>query len=196
MNSDDSMRTGEGSSSDAILPACDAVAGRNGESIVYLIVTGSRSALYVPDLLRGLAAMGLADVIAIPTPNASRVVCPLELATATNAQIVESYFDASISPQPKPGIVLVAPCTFNSLNKLAQGIADNLAMSIAAEAIGRRAPMIVAPSLNQPLFDHPRTRISIAALRKWGVHIVPPTDNGKTLAPTDQVLAAVRSSLQ
>lgn len=172
-----------------------AAATCNGACILYLIVTGAKSALYAPELLRGLAAMNLASVIVIPTPNASRVMCPLELATLNTVQIVESYFDAAISPGPKPGIVLVAPCTFNSLNKLAQGIADNLAMSVAAEAIGRRTPVIVAPSLNQPLFDHPRTQVSIASLRNWGVQIVSPSDNGKVLAPTDLILAAVRSNL-
>jgi flavoprotein len=45
-------------------------------------------------------------------------------------------------------VVLFAPCSFNSLNKLAHGIADNLALSVVAEAIGRATPVIVGPSLN------------------------------------------------
>ena len=50
----------------------------------------------------------------------------------------------------------MAPCDFNSLNKLAQGIADNLALSVVAEAIGRRTPVAVAISVNAPLWAHPR----------------------------------------
>ena len=66
-----------------------------------------------------------------------------------------SYFDLAIRPRPPRGVVLFAPCSFNSLNKLAHGIADNLALSVVAEAIGRGTPVIVGPSLNQPLLDHP-----------------------------------------
>jgi phosphopantothenoylcysteine synthetase/decarboxylase len=194
-SSTDSLQTAEGVTSGAAIPAKATTASHNDRSVAYLIVTGAKSASYGHDLLRGLVAMGFASVIVIPTPNASRVVCPLNLAEVPAVKFVESYFDESISPRPQPGLVLVAPCTFNSLNKLAQGMADNLAMSVAAEAIGRRTPVIVAPSLNQPLFDHPRTQISLRALHNWGVQIVPPSDANKILAPVDQVLAAVRSNL-
>ena len=81
-----------------------------------------------------------------------------------NVRVVESYFDAVIRPRPPRGVVLFAPCSFNSLNKCAHGIADNLALSVAAEAIGRRTPVIVGPSLNQPLLDHP---VAQASLRLW-----------------------------
>jgi len=194
-SSTDSLQTIEGVASDAVISASATTTGHKDRSVAYLIVTGAKSASYGHDLLRGMVAMGFASVIVIPTPNASRVVCPLNLAEVPSVKFVESYFDESISPRPKPGLVLVAPCTFNSLNKLAQGVADNLAMSVAAEAIGRRTPVIVAPSLNQPLFDHPRTQTSLCELHSWGVQIVPPSDTSKVLAPVDQVLAAVRSNL-
>jgi phosphopantothenoylcysteine decarboxylase / phosphopantothenate---cysteine ligase len=91
-------------------------------------------------------------------------------------------------------VVLFAPCSFNSLNKLAHGIADNLALSIVAEAIGRRTPVFVAPSLNQPLLDHPMAQSSLRTLPGWGVTIVPPVDagDGPRLASTAQLLDAVR----
>jgi phosphopantothenoylcysteine synthetase/decarboxylase len=90
--------------------------------------------------------------------------------------------------------VLFAPCSFNSLNKLAAGVADTLALSVVAEAIGRRTPVIVAPSLNQPLMDHPVARASLRTLPTWGVTLVGPTDtgDGPRLAPTELLLDAVR----
>ena len=90
--------------------------------------------------------------------------------------------------------MLFAPCGFNSLNKLAQGIADTLALSVVAEAIGRATPVIVAPSLNQPLLDHPVAQASLRTLLGWGVILVPPLNDGAgpRLAPTAQVLDAVR----
>jgi phosphopantothenoylcysteine synthetase/decarboxylase len=161
--------------------------------VAYLVLSGTTTAARCPEILRGLIQVGFATVIAIPTPNASRVLAPRELADIAGAQVVESYFDLGIRPRPPRGVVLFAPCSFNSLNKLAHGIADNLALSVVAEAIGRRTPVIVGPSLNQPLLDHPVAQASLRTLAGWRVTIVPPVDEGEgpRLAPTAQLLAAV-----
>jgi phosphopantothenoylcysteine synthetase/decarboxylase len=162
--------------------------------VAYLVLSGTTTATRGPELLRGLLASGFSTVIALPTPNAARVIAPRDLADVDGAQVVESYFDMAIRPRPPRGVLLFAPCSFNSLNKLAHGIADNLALSVAAEAIGRGTPVIVGPSLNQPLLDHPATRASLATLASWQVVIVPPADEGQgpRLAPTRQLLDAVR----
>src|ERR1700751_2908482 len=162
--------------------------------VAYLVLSGTTTAARCPELLRELVRLGFSTVIAIPTPNASRVIAPRELADVTGAQVVESYFDLAIRPRPPRGVVLFAPCSFNSLNKLAHGIADNLALSVTAEAIGRGTPVIVCPSLNQPLLDHPEAQASLRKLPGWGVTIVPPVDEGEgpRLAPSAALLAAVR----
>jgi phosphopantothenoylcysteine synthetase/decarboxylase len=162
--------------------------------VVYLLISGTTTAWRCPGLLRELIGLGFGTVVAIPTPNASRVVAFRDLADVEGVQVVESFFGAVIRPRPPRGVVLFAPCSFNSLNKLAQGIADNLALSVAAEAIGRRTPVIVGPSLNQPLLDHPQTQASLGNLIDWGVTIVPPADEGEgpRLAPDPRLLEAVR----
>ena len=162
--------------------------------MVYLVLSGTTTSARCPELLRGLVALGFASVIALPTPNASRTVARRELADVAGVQVVESYFDLAIRPRPPRGVLLFAPCSFSSLNKLAHGIADSLALSVAAEAIGRRTPVIVAPSLNQPLLDHPVAQASLRTLPPWGVTIMPPVDDGEgpRLAPTAQLLDAVR----
>jgi phosphopantothenoylcysteine synthetase/decarboxylase len=162
--------------------------------VVYLVLSGTTTAARCPEILRGLVGLGYKTVIALPTPNASRVIAPRELADVEGAQVVESYFDLAIRPRPPDGVVLFAPCSFNSLNKLAHGIADNLALSVVAEAIGRGTPVIVGPSLNAPLLANPMAQASLKTLPEWGVKIVPPVDdgNGPRLAPTEQLLDAVR----
>ncbi len=167
---------------------------REKYDVVYLVLSGTTTAARGPEILRGLVGLGFERVIALPTPNASRVVAPRELADVEGAQVVESYFDLAIRPRPPFGVVLFAPCGFNSLNKLAHGIADNLALSVVAEAIGRETPVIVGPSLNAPLLAHPQAQASLKLLPRWGVTIVPPVDDGDgpRLAPTAQLLAAVR----
>jgi phosphopantothenoylcysteine synthetase/decarboxylase len=167
---------------------------RKSFDVAYLVLSGTTTAARCPELLRGLVELGFATVIAIPTPNASRVIASRDLDDVDGVQVVESYFDLAIRPRPPRGMVLFAPCSFNSLNKLAHGIADNLALSVVAEAIGRGTPVIVGPSLNAPLLAHPQAQASLRILPQWGVTIVPPVDEGEgpRLAPSEQLLAAVR----
>lgn len=163
----------------------------------YLVVTGAGTARRTPDLARQLGDLEK-GLIVLLTPNASRVVAPRELALALDgrprARVVESYFDDAILPRPPLGVVLVAPCSFDSLNKLALGIADNLPMSVVAEAIGRGTPVVVAVSVNPPLWAHPRARESVRTLRSWGVEVVEPARDGEslTLAPSELLVDAVR----
>src|SRR5271169_4682427 len=169
-------------------------AGGESFDLAYLVLSGTTTAARCPELLRGLIRLGFPTVIALPTPNAARVTAPRELADVEGVQVVQSYFDLAIRPRPPRGVVLFAPCSFNSLNKLAHGIADNLALSVVAEAIGRGTPVIVGPSLNAPLLNHPTAQASLERLPTWGVTIVPPVDEGEgpRLAPTTVLVDAVR----
>ncbi len=174
--------------------APDGEVNRETFDVAYLVLSGTSTAARGPELLRALVELGFASIIAIPTPNASRVVAPRELADVSGIQVVESYFDLAIRPRPPRGVVLFAPCSFNSLNKLAHGIADSLALSVVAEAIGRQTPVIVGPSLNAPLLNHPQAQTSLKVLPSWGVTIVPPVDQGEgpRLAPTASLIDAVQ----
>jgi hypothetical protein len=145
-----------------------ALFGAEGSTSPIWCSAARRRRRAVPRLLRGLVGLGFSTVIALPTPNASRVIALRDLADVEGARVVESYFDLAIRPQPPRGVVLFAPCSFNSLNKLAHGIADNLALSVVAEAIGRGTPVIVAPSLNAPLLAHPQAQASLKNAAELG----------------------------
>src|SRR6266849_3081522 len=164
--------------------------------IAYLVVTGTTTAPRSGEFVRGLLEL-LPRVLTIATPNAAQVIAPRDLSSIAGNQLVESYFDAAILPRPPDGLVLVAPCSFNSLNKLAGGIADNLAMSLTAEAIGRGTPVIVALSVNAPLLRHPRCQQSMVTLREWGVAVIKPVDSGEgpRMAPVAAILAEARREL-
>lgn len=162
-------------------------------SPTYLIVTGASVARRAPEVLRALAPVA-GRVLTLLTPGARRVISPRELALVPGHRIIESYFDAAILPRPAPGVVVISPCTFNTLNKLAAGITDNLALSIAAQAIGRGVPLVVAIAVNTPLWTHPRTQESAATLRKWGCTVLDPvaTDDTLTMVSPETIAAAVR----
>jgi phosphopantothenoylcysteine synthetase/decarboxylase len=159
----------------------------------YVVVTGTTTAPLAIELVRGLLSF-VPRVLTLVTPNAGRVIAPRDLSSIPGNRLVESYFDAAILPRPPDGLVIVAPCSFNSLNKLAAGIADNLALSLTAEAIGRGTPVIVAVSVNAPLLRHPRAQQSMQTLREWGVTIIAPVDTGEgpRMAPVEAILAEAR----
>jgi phosphopantothenoylcysteine synthetase/decarboxylase len=167
-----------------------------GNDIAYLIITGAGTARRAPEIIQHLAPR-VGQLLTLMTPNASRIISPRELALVPGHRVVESYFDAAILPRPPRGLILVAPCDFNSLNKIAQGIADSLALSIIAEAIGRQTPVIVAVSVNEALWRHPRAAESVAALRRWGCSVIEPWVEGDvlTLAPTDTIMELVQQRL-
>lgn len=164
--------------------------------VIYLMVSGAITAHRAEALVEALAQRA-AFVIVVPTPNAARVISTYALQRIPGAQVVESYFDARILPRPQPAPVVFAPCTFNSLNKLAAGIADNLALAITAEMIGFGQPVIVAVSANQPLWAHPAARASAERLRQWGVYVLDPVQSASdlTLAPTDAILQYLEHAL-
>ena len=73
-------------------------------------------------------------------------------------------------------LLLVAPCTANTLAKLAHGLADNV---LTEAALAHRGPTLVAPAMNPRMWSHPATRANAETLRARGVVLVGP-DEGET----------------
>jgi phosphopantothenoylcysteine synthetase/decarboxylase len=165
--------------------------------VIYLVVSGASSARCVPDLLRGLAQFGL-PIYTLLTAGAYNIISPYHLADQEGHTLIDSYFDPALLTDREPGLTLVVPATFNTLNKISQGIADTLPHSLIAEAIGAGWPVIVVPSMNHALANHPRMAQSVTTLREWGVTVLESQSEGSLLmmasieAIIDSVKAAVR----
>ncbi len=164
---------------------------------IYLIVSGASAARCVPGLIEELAEIDL-PVYTLLTENAGRILSPYHLADIEGHTLIDSYFTDALLNGREPGLTLVAPATFNTLNKIAQGIADTLAHSLVAEAIGAGWPVIVAHSMNPALAAHPQVAQSLKNLHRWGVTVVEPHLEGDVLmmASTDEIIAAVKYALQ
>jgi phosphopantothenoylcysteine synthetase/decarboxylase len=91
----------------------------------------------------------------------------------------------------------VAPATFNTVNKWAQGISDTLALGLLNESVGLSLPIAVAPWPNAALAGHPVFQRSIATLREWGVTILldparlPDAGGEPAVFPWDELRAAL-----
>ncbi|HEX9493617.1 MAG TPA: flavoprotein, partial [Thermoanaerobaculia bacterium] len=125
---------------------------------IVLGVTGGIAAYKAPELVRRLRDAG-ADVRVILTPNATRFVSPLSLATVSeHGVIVEQWGDPEkggvdhIELARWAELLLIAPATANFIAKLAVGIADD---ALSTYAIAHRREILIAPAMNTFMLLHP-----------------------------------------
>ncbi len=144
---------------------------------IVLGVTGGIAAYKAPDIVRALTSIG-ARVRVVLTRAAEEFVTPLTLQTLSGQPVARSLFDLTEESEighiriadTADGIV-VAPATANMIAKLALGIADDLLTTIA---LATRAPMLVCPSMNVHMYEHPTVRAHMASLRDSGRTVLEP----------------------
>ncbi|MFI7022687.1 flavoprotein [Micromonospora sp. NPDC049900] len=73
---------------------------------------------------------------------------------------------------PTADALVIAPATYNSINKIAIGLADNYAMTSVAELIGRQVPTVIVPFVNAAFAARLPFRHAVASLRDEGVHVL------------------------
>ncbi len=148
------------------------VTGGRARPVLYLIACGGRPAGDVGEFAKHALDQGW-DVCVIATPSAVRFLDPGRLAVLTGHP-VRSDYKRPDEPDilPPPDAFVVAPATFNTINKLAAGISDTLALGLLNEAIGGELPVIAVPFPNQMLARHPAFVASVATLRSWGVRLI------------------------
>nr|WP_165368052.1 flavoprotein [Phytoactinopolyspora endophytica] len=75
---------------------------------------------------------------------------------------------------PRPTAVVLAPATFNTINKFATGAADTYPLTVLCEALGAKRPLIIVPFVNASLAGHPAWLASLAVLRYAGATLIDP----------------------
>jgi len=168
-----------------------------GKRIV-LGITGSIAAVECFELARELIRHG-AEVRAVLSPEARKLVTPDAMWFATGHEaIVEldgrtQHVDLLGGYEDHADLLLVAPCTANTLSKMALGIDDTPVTTMATVAIGGRIPVLVAPAMHLAMYEHPAVQRNMAALREMGVELVGPTIVGKKarVASVGEIVEAV-----
>jgi phosphopantothenoylcysteine decarboxylase/phosphopantothenate--cysteine ligase len=144
---------------------------------ILLGVSGGIAAYKAAALTSTLVQRGNAvEVDVVMTAEAERFITPLTFASLTARPVYTSLWDL---PERIPHIrlvreaqaVLVVPATANLIAKLATGIADDL---LTAALLAARIPRILAPAMNEAMYEDPVTQANIAALRARGYEIVDP----------------------
>ncbi|MCB9148017.1 MAG: flavoprotein [Caldilineaceae bacterium] len=161
------------------------------EKALFLFVSGASTCVRTPDLLRALLAHDF-TIYSVLTPNVAQVTAPAPLMDVPGNYWLHAYRQPPLDRYPF-GTLLVAPCTFNTFNKIALGLADNLATAMIADGIGAGCRTVIAPSMNRGLWAHPQTKASLARLESWGCELVPPTvtEQQVTLAPIADIIKTI-----
>jgi phosphopantothenoylcysteine synthetase/decarboxylase len=112
-------------------------------------------------------------VCVVATPSGAGFLDVERLAAVTGYP-VRTQYKAPDAPDvlPQPDVYVVAPATFNTVNKIANGISDTLAVGLACEGLGYGRPVIIAPWLNRALAGHGAYRRSLDHLRAEGARLV------------------------
>ena len=145
-------------------------------------ISGGIAAYKIPELIRNLRKAG-AEVRVTTTRHALEFVTELTLQTVSGARVYSDVFAAinehateHISLPDWCDAMIVAPATANVLGKMAAGIADD-ALTTTFASCAARKPVVVAPAMNDKMWENPATQKAVAELRRWpNIRVLEPAE--------------------
>lgn len=152
---------------------------------ILLGITGGIAAVKVPDLIQGLGNFNIETIL---TRAAERFVSATELEKLTGHSVYTQLFDTSfdhkkilearrvehIDLADSADLFVIVPATANVIAKLAIGMADDF---LTTTALAVTCPVVICPSMNVHMWQHPATQKNVQTLRGYGYHILGP-DSG------------------
>ncbi|MDQ4101648.1 MAG: bifunctional phosphopantothenoylcysteine decarboxylase/phosphopantothenate--cysteine ligase CoaBC [Thermoproteota archaeon] len=160
---------------------------------VILCITGSIAAYRAIDLARLLMRHG-AEVYAVMTESsASMLLNPEIMKWATGNEVVTKLTGnlehIMLADYGMSDLVIVYPCTANTLGKVAAGIDDTPVTSILSVALGSKIPIIVAPAMHEAMYENVFVKQNISKLRGHMIFVEPRMEAGKAkVTDPDQIL--------
>ncbi len=148
-------------------------------------VTGSIAAYKAAELVRLFVKNG-DDVRVVMTPAATKFVAPLTFQTLSKNPVYVDEFERPEEWKPEhialadSDLVVVAPATANTIAKMRYGLADNL---LTSSILATRAPVFIAPAMNDGMWENEATRDNVSALELRGVKVIAP-GNGELACGT------------
>lgn len=144
---------------------------------ILLGITGGIAAYKSASFARLLIKNGY-DVRVIMTASAQAFITPLTLQALTGNQVHIDLLDESaelgmghIELAKWADLLIIAPATANTIAKLAMGIADDLLTTVC---LATTAPILVAPAMNQQMWQHPSVKLNLQTLTDYDYEIIQP----------------------
>jgi phosphopantothenoylcysteine decarboxylase/phosphopantothenate--cysteine ligase len=175
------------------------ILGRRGKQLegkkIVLCITGSVAAYRAIDLAR-LLMRHSADVHAVMTEStASMLLNPEIMKWATGNDVVTKLTGnlehIILADYGMSDLIIVYPCTANTLGKVAAGIDDTPVTSILSVALGSKIPIIVAPAMHEAMYENIFVQQNVSKLKEHMVFIEPKIEGGKAkVADPEHILNA------
>ena len=144
---------------------------------ILLGITGGIAAYKSASFARLLIKNGY-DVRVIMTASAQAFITPLTLQALTGNPVHIDLLDESaelgmghIELAKWADLLIIAPATANTIAKLAMGIADDLLTTVC---LATAAPILVAPAMNQQMWQHPSVKLNLQTLTDYDYEIIQP----------------------
>ena len=165
---------------------------------IVLGITGSIAAVESVKLARDLIRHG-ATVYPVMTPSATRIIHPdaLEFATSHKPVVQLSGQTEHVSwcglVNDPVDLLLISPCTANTISKIARGIDDTPVTTCATTAIGSGIPILLVPAMHLSMYDHKIVRKNIDICKDHGVLFLDPVLSGNKAKPPEvnEIVATV-----
>ena len=169
---------------------------------IVLGVTGSIAAVECFELARDLIRHG-AQVHAVLSQEALNLITPWSMEFATGNEVID-VIDGRVqhvsllgnSPD-KADLYLIAPCTANTISKIACGIDDTSVTTMATTALGSGTPVLIAPAMHLAMFQNPIIQKNVRLLQAVGVQFIGPRIENKKakIATNEELVEAVIRAL-
>ncbi|MFA5347394.1 MAG: bifunctional phosphopantothenoylcysteine decarboxylase/phosphopantothenate--cysteine ligase CoaBC [Methanoregula sp.] len=164
-----------------------------GKQIV-ICVTGSIAAVEVVKLIHALRRRG-ALVQPVMSQAASGILHPDSLTYASGQETITRLSGrvehiTYCGDEGSADLLLIAPCTANTIGKIACGIDDTVVTTFVTTAIGSRRPIILVPAMHHSMYRHPAVIENLAKLKTWDLEVVDPRlDEGKAkIADSEEII--------
>jgi len=164
-----------------------------GKEIV-IGVTGSIAAVETVKLIHALRRKG-ATVRPVMSAAAQGIIHPDALTYASGNETITRLSGlvehvTLCGDGGSAALLLIAPCTANTIGKIACGIDDTPVTTCATTALGSGLPVIVVPAMHHSMYRHPAVVKNIKTLKSWGVEVAEPRiEEGKAkIAGTDEIV--------
>lgn len=147
---------------------------------ILLIITGGIAAYKMNHLVRDFIK-NEAEIKIILTPSAENFVSKLTLSTLSKNEVLSDFYKENgtwnnhVELALWADLILIAPCTANTLAKIVHGQCDNLAIAIYMSA---KCPVFIAPAMDLDMYAHPSTKQNLELAEDFG-HTIIPAENGE-----------------
>ncbi len=183
--------------SNQIITASSSLEGKT----IVLGITGSIAAVRCVELARELRRHG-ADVHAVMTSSAQKILHPEAMRYATgNPVITEITGDVEhvefCGIGGRASLLLIAPCTANTIGKIAHGIDDTTVTTFATTAFGSGIPIMIMPAMHSSMYDHPIVIENTGKLTELGVEFINPVmeEGAAKIAEKEEIVLRVERAL-